>query len=170
VLAGPIGYSTQAATPGYAEVRSIKHGSAEYSEDDTTWKPLTIGLRLGSGQSVKTDAQASVDLFLEANGPAVRLCPGTVLRLTTLTVDRVGQDTVIQTELALPQGRILGQVKEVLAASKYEVATPKGVFGIRGPTRYDLSANGKAVVSEGNSDHTAHGGERLNSGANRSKP
>ena len=48
----------------------------------------------------------------------------------------------------LRNGRILGNVKKLAAASKYEVKTPQGVAGIRG-TRYDIRADGTVIVIEG---------------------
>jgi hypothetical protein len=89
-----------------------------------------------------------VDLFLGDNGPIVRVTEDTTLGLDRLTVDRTGVDKVIETQLDLRNGRILGNVKRLAAASKYEVKTPHGVAGIRG-TRYDIRSDGTVIVTEG---------------------
>jgi hypothetical protein len=97
---------------------------------------------------VRTDDKAVVDLFLRQNGPVVRVTPATTLAMTTLTFERAEEDTIINTELGLSNGRILGSVKKLAAASKYDVKTPKATCGIRG-TQFDISANGRTVVIEG---------------------
>jgi hypothetical protein len=140
--------STTQAAQGTAKVQVIRNGSAEFTEDGSTWKKLSVGTVLKAGSTVKTDASAVVDLFLKANGPVVRVTPGSSLELTTLTFDQADGETVITTELGLSSGRILGSVKKLAAASKYDVKTPVGTCGIRG-TKYDISAAGRVLVVEG---------------------
>lgn len=147
LVAATVVCSTQAAQ-GTAKVQAVRGGDAEYTEDGSTWKKLNPGMVLKAGSTVKTDAAATVDLFLKANGPVVRVTPGTSLALTTLTFDEADGETVITTELGLSSGRILGAVKKLAAASKYEVKTPTGTCGIRG-TKFDISANGRVLVVEG---------------------
>ena len=148
-VAASVMFSSQAlATQGKAVVRSIRGGSASYSDDNVSWKPLSIDQTLGPGASVKTDENAIVDLYLGANGPVVRVTPATTLALTTLMFDKTSEETVITTELNLSSGRILGAVKKLAAASKYEVKTPTSTCGIRG-TQYDISADGRIIVIEG---------------------
>src|SRR5207302_657843 len=48
----------------------------------------------------------------------------------------------------LRSGRVLGNVRKMAAASKYEVKTPHGVAGIRG-TEYDIRADGVVYVITG---------------------
>lgn len=140
---------TTRAGEGTAKVQAISHGAAQYSTDGKEWQSLSIGTVLKAGSSVKTDAGAVVDLFLKDNGPVVRVTPATRLDLTTLTFDDgEGDSKTINTELGLQNGRVLGAVKKLAAASKYEVKTPKGTCGIRG-TKFDISASGKIVVVEG---------------------
>jgi len=121
---------------------------AEYSSDGTTWKKLEIGMVLKQGSAVKTDKAAVVDLFLKQNGPVVRVTPDTTLKLDKLTFDQADAETVINTELNLSNGRILGNVKKLAAASKYDVKTAKATCGIRG-TQFDIASNGKVTVVEG---------------------
>src|SRR5690606_22284182 len=89
-----------------------------------------------------------VDLFLGENGPVVRVTEDTTVGIDRLTVDDLGAEKIIETQLDLRSGRILGNVKKLAATSKYEVKTPQGVAGIRG-TRYDISADGTVTVVEG---------------------
>jgi hypothetical protein len=131
-----------------AIVRGVR-GSANYSSDrGANWKPLKVGTTLHQNSVVRTAPGATVDLFLGDNGPVVRVTEDTTMGIDRLTIDRTGMDKVIETQLDLRNGRILGNVKKLAAASKYEVKTPQGVAGIRG-TRYDIRADGTVTVIEG---------------------
>ncbi len=133
---------------GVAKVSAIRNGTAQYATDGSNWKNLKVGDKLKAGATIKTDSMAIVDLYLKENGPVVRVTPDTTLALTTLNFEKTSDETIINTELGLSSGRILGSVKTLAAASKYEVRTPVGTCGIRG-TIYDISADGKITVVEG---------------------
>ena len=89
-----------------------------------------------------------VDLFLGNSAGVVRLTENTTLGLDKLTLTKTGADTVVEVQLNLPEGTILGNVGKLSAASKYEVKVPNGVAGIRG-TRYRISSTGYTVVLDG---------------------
>jgi hypothetical protein len=141
--------TTQAAPEmNKAVVRAVR-GTANYSTDrGANWKNLKVGTSLNQNSVVRTAPGSTVDLYLNENGPAVRVTENTTLGIDKLTIDRTGADNVIETQLDLKNGRILGNVRKLAAASKYEVKTPQGVAGIRG-TRYDISADGTVRVIEG---------------------
>lgn len=141
VLVGSLAVA-QAAV-GKAVVRNLK-GAAEYSEAGS-WKALKVGAVLTPGTQIRTGNDASVDLFLDQNGPLVRLAENTVLGIEKLNFENTGVDTVIETSLDLKAGRIVGVVKKLSGTSKYEVKTPSGVAGIRG-TEYVISADGTVNV------------------------
>lgn len=138
--------SAQAAV-GKATVRAVR-GTADYSAGTGSWAPLKVGVVLRPGSKVRTAAQSQVDLFLDQNGPVVRITEETELGLDKLNFDNTGSENVIETQLDLKSGRILGAVSKMAAASRYEVKTPQGVAGIRG-TEYDISANGTIRVVSG---------------------
>jgi opacity protein-like surface antigen len=131
---------------GQAKVVAIK-GSAQYSQGGA-WMPLKVGDVLKAGALVQTGAASQVDLFLANNGPSVRVTEDSTLGLTALTFDNTGADVVIDTELNLTVGRILGTVKKTSDASRYEVKIPTGTVSIRG-TQYDISANGLIRIIKG---------------------
>jgi hypothetical protein len=131
-----------------AVVRAIRGGAAEITTDGRSWKPAKVGQQLGENSAVKTDANAMVDLFLGDNGPVVRVTKDTTLGIDRLDVESTGIEKVIETQLDLRSGKILGNVKKMAAASKYEVKTPMGVAGIRG-TEYAISADGRVQVFSG---------------------
>lgn len=132
---------------GTATVRALR-GTAQYTQDGGAWMPLTVGKVLKQGAVVRTAANSQVDLFLKQNGPVVRITADTTLGLDRLLFEDTGAETVIDTQLNLTNGRILGTVKKMAAVSKYEVKIPTGVVGIRG-TEYDISTTGVVHVLTG---------------------
>jgi hypothetical protein len=70
------------------------------------------------------------------------------LAIDKLTVTQTGADVVSETQLDLQRGKIMGNVKKMSAASKYEVKIPNGVAGIRGTTYY-ITADGVVKVFVG---------------------
>ncbi len=132
----------QAATKEVtAKVRAIR-GTAQVSLNGTGWAPLKVNDNLKAGAVIKTGADSSVDLFL--NNSVVRVTPETTISFDKLLVTETGSETVTETQLNLRSGRIIGNVKKLAAASKYEIKVPTGVVGIRG-TDYDIT-----VVPMGN--------------------
>lgn len=149
---------------GKAVVRAIR-GSADYTQGAGGFKSLSVGAVLTQGAVIRTAPDSHVDLFLDQNGPVVRVAADTVLGLDKLSYDNTGADTVIDTQLDLKSGRVMGRVKKMAAASRYQVKTPTGVCGIRG-TLYDIEANGRVTVKEGEvtvtyngQQYTVHAGE-----------
>lgn len=129
-----------------AKVMAVR-GQAQYSVDGA-WMPLPVGKVLDAGTTIKTSANSQVDLYLKINGPVVRVTADTTLGLSKLLYDDTGADVVINTQLDLKNGRILGNVKKMAAASKYDVKVPTGTVGIRG-TEYDISTSGAVTVLTG---------------------
>ena len=138
--------SAQAAEVGKAVVRSIK-GSAQYAEG-SNWLPLRVGQTLMPGAVVRTANDSHVDLFMDQNGPVVRLLENTALGIEKLNFESTGVDTIVETQLDLKSGRIVGIVKRMASTSKYEIKTPNGVAGIRG-TEYVISATGEVFILSG---------------------
>ena len=122
---------------GSAKVRQIK-GSARYSADSGAWIPLKVGTTLHPGASVQTAPESIVDLDLGENGPMIRIAPNSTVSLDKLTFAGTGIDSVIETRLSVQNGTLIGNVKKLAKASKYEIKTPNGVAGIRG-TDYVVS-------------------------------
>jgi len=137
----------QAAEAGKAVVRSIR-GDAQYQESGGQWLPLKVGQVLKAGSTVRTANDSHADLFMDQNGPVVRLVENTTLGLDKLNYTATGVDTVIETQLDLKSGRIIGIVRKMADQSKYEIKTPNGVAGIRG-TEYDITATSVLRVVSG---------------------
>jgi hypothetical protein len=150
LVAGALAFSCslQAQTqPSKAEVRAVK-GQATYTVAGGPAQPLKVGTVLPSGSVIKTAAASVVDLFLGNSAGVVRITENTTLGLDKLTLTDTGADTVVEVQLNLPDGTILGNVNKLSAASKYEVKVPNGVAGIRG-TRFRISSTGYTVLLDG---------------------
>ncbi len=134
--------NAQTMQQGSAKVRQIK-GSAQYSADSGAWVPLKTGATLHPGSTVKTAVESIVDLDLGPNGPLIRIAPNSTVSLDKLTFAGTGMDSVIETRLSVQNGTLIGNVKKLAKASKYEIKTPNGVAGIRG-TDYVVSVKQRA--------------------------
>lgn len=152
-------------------------GKARYKTASNDWQQLKVGDIVRPGTIIQTAAKAHVDFALGGGsgsapipisnmGPSaqavstgsayhpsseqnvVRMWENTLLSFDKLTVTQTGADEVSETQLDLKAGHIIGTVKKMSAASKYEVKIPNGVAGIRG-TSYDISAEGVIKVLTG---------------------
>jgi hypothetical protein len=133
---------------GKAEVRTVR-GDAFYSTGPgTPLMPLKNGTVLGPGATLKTGKGGAVDLFLGRSAGTIRVTEDTTVTFDKFTITDTGADTVVDVQLNLPEGTILGNVNKLSAASKYEVKLPNGVAGVRG-TEYRMSSTGYIVVLNG---------------------
>ena len=130
-LLGAYTGEAQSTKAGKAQVRAV-HGSARYSTGGGAWMELKTGQALQSGAVVSTAAGSHVDLFLGINGPVVRVAEDTTMGIDKLTYTDTGADAVIETQLNLTKGTLIGSVRKLAQASRYEIKTPAGVAGIRG--------------------------------------
>ncbi|MDB6123119.1 MAG: FecR protein [Pedosphaera sp.] len=145
-------------------------GEARYTTDNKSWTRIQKGDVLKSGTVIQTAGKSSVDIILgdareqmsnvssrnnnslvipdEQAANVVRIFENTVLGIDKLTVEQTGADEVSETQLDLKAGEIMGNVKKMSAASKYEIKIPNGVAGIRGTT-YHIAASGVVDVLAG---------------------
>jgi len=86
---------------------------------------------------IPSSASSSVSYRPSAEQNIVRVWENSALGIDMLTTTQTGADVVSKTHLDLNMGRIIGNVKKMSAASRYEVKLPNGVAGIRG-TAYDI--------------------------------
>jgi hypothetical protein len=163
--------SAQSATDGIAKVVAVSGHARYFIAGDSTPHDVKTGLILKSGITIQTASGPNnwVDVILnnahavappsptpsdvahfqpKADQDGIRIFDNTVLSVDKLTITATGADTVTDTELDLKAGSILGTVKKLAPASKYEVKIPNGVAGIRG-TIYFLSASGIIRVLTG---------------------
>lgn len=148
-------------------------GDARYSTGDSVWHKIKVGTMIESGYLVQTAQGSYVDIVLgeigeigytpsrvtigegeglgyqaKAEQDVIRVYEDSVLVFDKLTIMNTGADEVTETHLDLRAGRILGTVKKMPAASRYEIKLPNGVAGVRG-TVYRISAAGIVQVLSG---------------------
>ena len=133
---------------GTAVVKSVS-GSASYLDELGFSHPLTTGTVLKAGDTIKTGVDSFVDLFLDQNGPRVALDENSTLRLEKLAYEQTSLGTKIDTLLDLKAGQMAGNVKKLIAASRYEVKMPQGVAHVRGTTFYINAKEGDVHVTSG---------------------
>ncbi len=128
-----------------AKVSSVS-GSATYT---TGGRAVNIepGIEIPEGSIITTGPNSTVVLNLGASG-MLSVKPESTLSIDKLRVQGAGADTIVETQLEVRKGSILGNVKKLSAASKYEVKTEKGVAGIRG-TAFQIFAVGIFRCSDG---------------------
>jgi len=161
--------------PQYITILKVD-GGARYSTDGgKNWVLLKRGDVLNPGSLIQTAEHGRVELLrgpemhlgaagagpastsapsklaardAGGKGNAVRIYENSVLSVDKLTYEKTGMDEVSETQLDLKAGRIMGNVKKLSAASRYEVKIPNGVAGIRGTT-YVIGADGVIYVIDG---------------------
>jgi len=138
----------QAMKQSKAKVRAVR-GQVQYKATAAAeWAPLKVGAVLNPGAIIQTGADSSTDLFLDRIQSVVRVTAATEIGLDKLNYAQTDEETVVEAELNLKSGTILGNVKKLAAASRYDVKIPNGVCGIRG-TEFKVSADGKVWVVTG---------------------
>ncbi len=135
------GAAAPGAQQGQAIVKVVQ-GTASYTEvAGGQPQPLKPDQVLKAGMTVITGPASTVILDLGENGNALSVKSDSTLSIDTLTLQNTGVDPVVTTELDLKKGSIIGNVKKLSAASRYEVKTQNGVAGIRG-TSFQIFAVG----------------------------
>jgi len=133
---------------GTAIVKAIT-GSASYVDQAGLSHPLKTGMVLQEGDTLQTGVDSTVDLHLPHNGPAVGLNAESTLRFERLAFEETALGTVIDTRLRLSQGDMVGSVHKLLAGSRYEVRTPRGLASVRGTEFYVSAKTGDVHVITG---------------------
>lgn len=143
-------FTAAQADTGKVEVKGVSGGKASYSTDGKTFKPLKVGTRLSEKAVVRTEDGAHVDMKVTQGGntSVIRADQKSQLGFDKLQFEETGADTVVENKFNLPEGEVFGNVAKIAAASKYEIATPNGVAGIRG-TQYRVASSGAVSVISG---------------------
>ena len=117
--------------PGKAEVRAVS-GTATHSTGDAPGRPLKVGTVLGTGATIKTGPESTVDLFLGNSAGVIRVAEKSTVSLDKLALTDTGADTAVEVQVNLPEGQMYFNVNKLSQASRYEIKVPNGVAGIRG--------------------------------------
>jgi len=108
----------------------------------------SLGMASSGGGGASAAAATPIAYRPSAEQNVVRIWQNSALGVDKLTSTDTGADVVTETQLDLRAGRVLGTVKKMNSASKYEIKLPNGVAGIRG-TFYDITVDGVVRVTSG---------------------
>ncbi len=123
-------------------------GSATYSSQGGAFVPLSVATKLRQGDAIKTGPGSHVDVDLGGNVGIVQVAPRSTLVLEKLSISETGPEHLTETELRVDSGAIYAKINKLARGSRYEIATPKGIAGIRGTAVY-VSADGRVTVLDG---------------------
>jgi len=135
------------ATPRTVRVTGIA-GDVQYARGGGSYGPIAIGTKLGKGDVIKTGVGSHVDLDMGDNTGQVQLAPQSTLAIDEVTISKTGADLLTETQLSLNSGAMYARVNKLSKGSRYEIATPNGIAGIRGSTLL-LTADGQLTMGEG---------------------
>lgn len=146
--------SSAALQSGKVQVGKVS-GTVTLIDAKAQRKPLANGAFFQEGSLVETGLNSSAELVF-SNGASVVLTPNTLLELRTFR--QVPSDGIIDpyrqiekdpspsvTELEVPRGKIIGEVRKLNALSTFTVKTPAGLVRIRGTVftvEYRVGADG----------------------------
>jgi hypothetical protein len=153
--------SSAALQSGKVQVGKIT-GNVTLIDAKSQRKPLVAGAVFQEGARVETGVDSTAELVF-SNGASVVLTPSTLLELRTFRqvpsagiaapyrqIEKDPSPSV--TEVEVPRGKIIGEVRKLNALSTFSVKTPAGLVRIRGTVftveyRVGPDGLGKIVVS-----------------------
>jgi hypothetical protein len=142
-----------ATTSTKAEVQSgqvmIKavQGNVTYSTG-SSWQTLKPNTLVTRGATIKTGADATVDLVLQYNGSVLRLIPNSTLNIEKLGKETAGEEVITETSLNLLAGSMIGSQRKLAPPSILTVKIPGGSVMIKG-TEYVVRSDGAVSCLSG---------------------
>jgi hypothetical protein len=135
-------------------------GSVTLIDAKSQRKPLVSGAVFQEGTLVETGVNSTAELVF-SNGASLVLTPSTLVQLRTFR--QVPSEAIIDpfrqiekdpspsvTELEVPRGKIIGEVRKLNALSTFTVKTPAGLVRIRGTVftiEYRVATNGMGQIT-----------------------
>ncbi|MGV3774598.1 MAG: hypothetical protein ACO1QB_16985 [Verrucomicrobiales bacterium] len=129
--------ATQKASPTsqlefseFTEARSVIvqkiSGNVEVaSEGGQPWQPAQASQQLEAGQSIRTGADSTAELYIPDVGPML-LTPNSTLIINSIKVNKTVSPPFVKAEFDLPQGRVIGETLKMSSDSAVTIKTPKG--------------------------------------------
>ena len=146
--------SSAALQTGKVQVGKVS-GTVTVTDAKSQRKPLTAGAVFQEGSRVETGVNSTAELVF-SNGASVVLTPNSLLEVRTFR--QVPAEGIIApyrqiekdpspsvTEIEVPRGKIIGEVRKLNALSTFTVKTPAGLVRIRGTVftvEYRVGADG----------------------------
>jgi hypothetical protein len=129
-----------------AEVWDIR-GPATFTIEGGSPQPLEPGTIIPEGAVVKTGVGAAVDVSFGRSIGSIRLPQNSVLKAEKLQSDE-GKNDSFNIQLALTEGALIGDSREVPETGKFEVKTPSSLIAIRNG-KWRIQAEGYVVLLSG---------------------
>jgi hypothetical protein len=123
-------------------------GDARYSQKGGAYMPIAVGTKLREGDKVKTGVGSHVDIDIGGNVGIIQVAPQSELIIGKLTSTDSGSERLTETQLRVELGAIYAKINKLAKGSRYEIATPKGIAGIRGTAVY-CTADCQLTVVDG---------------------
>lgn len=123
-------------------------GDVRYSSKDGAWVAAAIGIKLYAGDKVKTGAGSHADVDIGGNVGIIQVAPQSVFVIDKITSTDAGADRVTETQVSVNEGAIYAKINKLAKGSRYEIASPKGIAGIRGTAVY-ATADGQVTILDG---------------------
>ncbi len=108
-------------------------GNAEVMESGaSSWIPALSGMKLGSGDTIRTKENSHLDLDFggKAQAAVVRIAEKSTLKIDAYIASDKIEDRKITLDLAV--GEVLVKVNKVKDESQFQVRTPTSIVGVRG--------------------------------------
>lgn len=133
--------------PGKAISRAVQ-GLVSYSDEDGQGMPLKAETILHPGTVIQTESSGLAEIALDGGAGVLRLSGNTTLILEKMTVQRTREGGVVEIQLTLKAGAIIGRTDKLRPGSNFEIKTSSGLAGVR-QGLYRVDASGKTEVADG---------------------
>lgn len=102
------------------------------SQDSGSWAPAVFGMKVGVGDTIKTEKDSYVDLSFDVSGQdaLVRVDANSDMKIADYASSSNVADKKIALELAM--GDILVKANQLKNESQFQVRTPTSLVGVRG--------------------------------------
>ena len=141
------GVLTAQVIPGKAIVRGVQ-GLVSYSDEDGQGMPLKAETVLHPGAVIQTESSGLAEIAFDGGAGILRLSGNTTLVLQKMTALRAREGDVVEIQLTLKTGAIIGRTDKFRPGSNFEIKTSAGLAGVR-QGLYRVDASGKTEVAEG---------------------
>jgi len=127
-------YGAAGAAPAAKNVTVADvQGKAEVmSQDSGSWAPVTFGMKVGAGDTVKTEKDSYVDLSFDVSGQdaLVRVDADSSMKIA----DYIASSDIANKKIALEltMGDVLVKANKLKNESQFQVRTPTSLVGVRG--------------------------------------
>lgn len=126
------GVASAASVAKNVSVADVQGKAEVMSQDSSSWAPITFGMKVGSGDTIKTEKDSYVDLSFDGAGQdaLVRVDANSSMKVA----EYISSSNIANKKIALDlaMGDILVKASQLRNESQFTVRTPTSVVGVRG--------------------------------------